>query len=188
MGNREALLEGAKRCLNEKGYMRTTARDIANASGVSLAAIGYHFGSKDALLQAALFEAMEEWGNELRESFAADVATKATPQERFEARWRRMIESFAKHRAFWLMQFEMVGQADHVPELRKLLADGVEASRHGLADLFEAEPELAALYQVLLGGVLMQWLIDPKAAPSAAELTSSLQRLGGDLTARSAEA
>ena len=29
MGNREDLLEGAKRCLLEKGYRATTARDIA---------------------------------------------------------------------------------------------------------------------------------------------------------------
>src|SRR6185437_10410782 len=50
MGNREDLLEGAKRCLLEKGYRATTARDIAAASGVSLAAIGYHFGSKEALM------------------------------------------------------------------------------------------------------------------------------------------
>ena len=33
MGNREALLEGAKRCLLEKGYSRTTARDIADEIG-----------------------------------------------------------------------------------------------------------------------------------------------------------
>ncbi|MGH3910201.1 MAG: TetR/AcrR family transcriptional regulator, partial [Pseudonocardiaceae bacterium] len=65
MGNREALLAGAKQCLYEKGYGRTTARDIAAASGVSLAAIGYHFGSKEALLNAALMQATMEWGEEL---------------------------------------------------------------------------------------------------------------------------
>jgi AcrR family transcriptional regulator len=42
VGNREQLLEAAKRCLYEKGYSRTTARDIATAANVSLAAIGYH--------------------------------------------------------------------------------------------------------------------------------------------------
>src|SRR6516225_8755418 len=61
MGNREALLAGAKRCLIEKGYARTTARDIAAASGVSLAAIGYHFGSKDALMNQAIYEFVGEW-------------------------------------------------------------------------------------------------------------------------------
>ena len=33
MGNREDLLAAAKRCLYEKGYAHTTARDIAAASG-----------------------------------------------------------------------------------------------------------------------------------------------------------
>jgi AcrR family transcriptional regulator len=34
VGNREDLIAGAKRCLLEKGYVRTTVRDIAAASGV----------------------------------------------------------------------------------------------------------------------------------------------------------
>jgi AcrR family transcriptional regulator len=54
MGNREALLSGAKQSLLEKGYDRSTVRDItAAAGGVSMAAIGYHFGSREALLTAA---------------------------------------------------------------------------------------------------------------------------------------
>jgi len=177
MGNREALIDGAKRCLYEKGYTRTTARDIANASGVSLAAIGYHFGSKDNLLQAALFEAMEEWGDDLRRGFAAEIDPHASPAERFEARWHHVIGSFERHRPFWLMQFELVVQADHVPELRKMLADGVEAGRRGLAELFESDPELGTFHQVMLSGVLMHWLIDPATAPTAAELTNSLKKI-----------
>ena len=35
MGHREDLLAGAVRCLREKGYGRTTARDIVAASGAS---------------------------------------------------------------------------------------------------------------------------------------------------------
>ena len=55
MGHREDLLEGAKRCLLEKGYGRTTARDLVQASGTNLASIGYHYGSKDALLRAVSY-------------------------------------------------------------------------------------------------------------------------------------
>ncbi|MGC2657956.1 MAG: helix-turn-helix domain-containing protein, partial [Bryobacteraceae bacterium] len=61
MGNRDALLLAAKSCLLEKGYLRTTARDIASSAGVSLAAIGYHFSSKEALLTEALLLAFEDW-------------------------------------------------------------------------------------------------------------------------------
>ncbi len=70
MSNRDALLLAAKKCLLEKGYNRTTARDIASAAGVSLAAIGYHFASKDALLTEALLLAFGEWDQELQQGSA----------------------------------------------------------------------------------------------------------------------
>ena len=49
MGNREDLFAGARQVILERGVAKATAREIANAAGVSLAAIGYHFGSKDEL-------------------------------------------------------------------------------------------------------------------------------------------
>ena len=87
MGHREALLEGARRCLEEKGYARTTARDLVAASGTNLASIGYHFGSKEALLNAAMIEAIEEWGAELQHALAVDIDPEAAPLERFAATW-----------------------------------------------------------------------------------------------------
>ncbi|MBN1170597.1 MAG: helix-turn-helix transcriptional regulator, partial [Micromonosporaceae bacterium] len=77
MGHREQLLAGAKRCLYERGYARTTARDIVAASGTNLASIGYHFGSKEALLNAAMIDAMTEWGDELERAMTTDPATGA---------------------------------------------------------------------------------------------------------------
>lgn len=63
MGHREDLLEGAKRCLLEKGFLRTTARDIVKESGTNLASIGYHYGSKDALLAQAYVALVETTGH-----------------------------------------------------------------------------------------------------------------------------
>ncbi|WP_218934958.1 TetR/AcrR family transcriptional regulator [Actinomadura citrea] len=40
MGNREDLLGAAVRCIQEKGYAKTTLRDIAGVAGVSMAAVG----------------------------------------------------------------------------------------------------------------------------------------------------
>src|SRR3979411_3406647 len=57
MGNREDLLTGALLCLKEKGWARTTVRDIAAAAGVNHAAIGYHFGSRGGHLMHALSQA-----------------------------------------------------------------------------------------------------------------------------------
>jgi len=105
MGNREDLLAAAKRCLYERGYARTTARDIATAAGTSLAAIGYHFGSKDALLNEARIQAIAEWYDELGRALAASSEPDATPMERFEAIWTRMIEVFGAHRALCVYSF-----------------------------------------------------------------------------------
>ncbi|MGH3898001.1 MAG: TetR family transcriptional regulator [Pseudonocardiaceae bacterium] len=70
------------------GYGRTTARDIAAAAGVSLAAIGYHFGSKETLLNAALMQATMEWGEELERALATETDPEATPMERSRRRGR----------------------------------------------------------------------------------------------------
>src|SRR5215218_1592676 len=98
MGHREDLLAGAKRCLFERGYAHTTARDIVAASGTNLASIGYHFGSKEALLNAAMIGAIEEWGEEMERALTPDTAPAAAPLDRFEETWTRVIGSFATHR------------------------------------------------------------------------------------------
>jgi AcrR family transcriptional regulator len=186
MGNREDLLAGAKRCLIEKGYSRTTARDIATASGVSLAGIGYHFRSKDALMNEVLFEVMREWGDDLAATLAADVKPDTEPLERFEAAWDRVIASFDRLRPLWVTQFELLGQIDHLPDIREELVAGIQEGRQGLAELFEGidpavEPERARLvgtfYQAMLTGFLSQWLIDPGSALSGREVVAALRMI-----------
>src|SRR5215475_9501291 len=110
MGHREQLLEGAKRCLREKGYARTTARDIVAASGTNLASIGYHYGSTEALLQAAMIRAIQEWGEKLERALAANADPKATPIQRFEATWTQIIESLTPNRKLWIATFEATAQ------------------------------------------------------------------------------
>ncbi|MFD1930813.1 MULTISPECIES: TetR/AcrR family transcriptional regulator [Nonomuraea] len=186
--NREDLLAGAKRCLIEKGYTRTTARDIANAAGVSLAAIGYHFGSKETLLNEALFESMKEWGESLEVALTSETDQDATPMERFETVWRRVMDTFEELRPLWVTQFEIVGQIDHLPEIRAHLAAGLQAARLGLAEVFSqidpaAEPErarvLGSFYQAMLSGLLMQWLVDPASAPTARDVADAMSMIAG---------
>jgi AcrR family transcriptional regulator len=195
MGNREDLLAGAKRCLYEKGYAHTTARDIATASGVSLAAIGYHYGSTEALLNAALIQALEDWGNELGRTLAVGHDHDATPMQRFESYWTRVIESFASHRHMLVGSVEALAQIDRAPEVRRVLAEGLRDSRALWALLFQnidaATEEKKALavgsfYQALLSGVIVQWLIDPEHAPSGRDLADTLRTIAADITADNA--
>lgn len=186
MGNREDLLAGARRCLFEKGYTRTTVRDISNAAGgVSMAAIGYHFGSKEALLNAALAEANREWGDELERTLSTVAEPNATALQRFEANWTAVLDSIAAHRGLWSATFDILAQSGLDETTRAQLSAGLDEARRGLARLFEGIDEsdteggyaIGSFYQALLTGLAAQVLIDPDHAPSGSELADALRRI-----------
>jgi AcrR family transcriptional regulator len=192
VGNREDLLAGAKRCLIEKGYARTTARDIAAASGVSLAAIGYHFGSKEALMNQAIYEFVGEWGEEVERALTAEGALDTEPLKRFESIMGRTIESFSgPARGMWAAQLELMGPMEQNEELRTFLAQVQRVAAGGLAELFlgidpaqDPEPARTAgsvLHAVFIG-IIVKWFMDPEQALSAAELTEGMRIIAERMT------
>lgn len=190
MGNREALLEGAMRCLREKGFARTTARDVAQAAKVSLAAIGYHYGTVQALMTAALIEATRQWGDLVERELAAERAiapTDVPPIERFERIWRRIIALFAPHRGLWAAHLEAAAASERSPELAEFFSGSQEEGRVGLAQIFHGNAfarstalEVGAMYQALLFGVMSQMLVDPTRAPTARQLAHAMQAIIAD--------
>jgi len=54
---RQQLLEVAGRLFAERGYARATSKEICELAGANIAAVNYHFGSKDGLYAAVLEEA-----------------------------------------------------------------------------------------------------------------------------------
>ena len=194
MGNREDLLAGALACLKTKGWARTTVRDIAAAAGVNHAAIGYHFGSREALLIEAFTQAMDEWGTETEAAVRAARAAGAGPREQYEAFWRQVIASYAANRWLWLATIEAAVQAEHSPKVRELLADSLRQGRAGLAagllgvaeDALDgpAEQALGSVQLALMSGMLVQWLIDPGRAPTERDITEGLLGLAGHLGGR----
>src|SRR4029077_14745803 len=101
MGHREDLLAGAVRCLREKGYAHTTARDIVAASGTNLASIAYHYASTKALLNTAVLAAMDEFGEEMARAIG-EPDPEPSALERFERFWTRLIDSFQANSQVWL--------------------------------------------------------------------------------------
>jgi len=172
-GNKAALLAAARTCLRDKGYARTTARDISTAAGVSLAAIGYHFGSKEALLDAALVDAVRDWGDTLEAIGAEDHGS--SPAERVRAVWRRVMASAADDRALWAVQLELVAAAARDPERAAAVAAENAHARTALAELFGLPAEHGGLLQMLLLGAVSRLLLDPDDVMGADEL---LERAG----------
>ncbi len=194
MGHREDLLAGAKRCLEEKGWSRTTARDIVAASGANLASIGYHYGSKDALMREALFASMGDWADDVQRSLEADAPAGEGPdaglRERFESRWTRVLELFDKHQAVWRSQLEAILQVQHDPELRAAFGRAQPEGRQGLVGLIHGIDErdvdeetarvMGSFYMTLVSGMVVQMAIDPGIMPSAQDLVEAMRRIVGD--------
>jgi len=182
--SRDQLLEGALLCLQTKGYARTTARDIAAASGANLASIGYHFGSKEGLLNAAVARTCEDWTEAIGK--AAFSSPDASPLERIASSWQAMIGSFEDQRPLLVSFVEAMAQAERSDELRAQMAglyrklrDAVgEMVRNSLADDAEAlgaAPRVVASYLIAVcDGLVLQWLLDPEDTPGADQLITSL--------------
>jgi AcrR family transcriptional regulator len=187
VSNRDALLEGAKVCLRTKGYARTTARDLVAASGANLSSIGYHFGSKEALLAEAFDEVFMEWTAQLNAAARGNPAASAL--ERMGASWHRMLDDLPEHGSLMLAFVESIGPSVRSPELRAKLAEHYSrtrtevaaAVRESLGETSTADPEVVASFLIAIAdGFMVQFLVDPAHLPTGEQLTSAL---GSALTA-----
>lgn len=175
---------GAKKCLAEKGYAHTTARDIVAASGANLAAIGYHFGSKDALLNAAVMESFDEWGD-LVEAAMADMGG-ASPVDRLERFLRGLLEGAPERRDAIVASVQAFAQAEFAPEIRAQLEGTYTGARREIAavilnlgrdEIRDEDLGVGTLALALINGVMLQWLVAPQIVPSASELAAALRAL-----------
>jgi AcrR family transcriptional regulator len=70
---RVALLDAAEACLHKYGYSGLSTRRVADAAGMPLSQIHYHFGSKEALVLALLDYQNRRLLERQRATFAAAV-------------------------------------------------------------------------------------------------------------------
>ena len=187
MGHREQLLAAAKRLLEERGYARITARDLVAASDTNLASIGYHFGSKAALLNAAIESTFEDWAEQLASLVMADPA--ATPIQRGMATWITVLESLPARRPMLQSYVDALAQAQREPALQAQLAAHYRRARARVAQLVAqsladgTQPDdprcqaIAAFVIAVCDGLSVQWLLDPDSVPTGAQMRSGLETI-----------
>ncbi len=165
---RARLLEATRACIATKGLASTTSRDITAEAGANLAAITYHFGSKDRLVGEALLEALRSW---LAPSLAV-LQGEGDPSARTVAAVRLLVETFDAHRdeapAFLQALVEaprmaplQAGVVGLFAELRQLLAAHIGDMR-GRGELGGwVDPEaMSALLIAVATGLVLQVTVD----------------------------
>jgi AcrR family transcriptional regulator len=141
---RQRLLDAARTLLAERGEDALRLRDITEAAEANVAAVNYHFGSKDALCQEAVKQAI---GQLLDDQVAAlqDLPDDASVED-FAAAWARpvvaaMTGAPCEERA--LMRIMARAITDPSPALRDWM----------VAELARVEPDLIAPLRRALPGV-----------------------------------
>jgi AcrR family transcriptional regulator len=76
---RKLILDAAERLFMEQGYEATSTRMVTTAAKVNLAAVNYHFGSKEGLMQAVLRRRLQ-YLNEERLRALDEAEAKAAGQ------------------------------------------------------------------------------------------------------------
>ncbi|MDR8408169.1 TetR family transcriptional regulator [Nonomuraea sp. 3-1Str] len=189
-GYRERLLAAAVSCLRDKGYARTTARDLVAASGTNLASIGYHFGGKDALLNEAIIGCFEQWTDRVEEAiFGAEAGT---PREVLERAMVALVDVFEELRPQLVVCVEGYPAALREGALREKLAGAYARARQAGVDMLRRAGAAGAatpagspvppevLVSVLIAvsdGLMLQWLLDPESTPDARQVVDALAAL-----------
>jgi AcrR family transcriptional regulator len=167
---RQTLLDAARQCVRRDGLSGATSRQITQAAGVNLAAITYHFGSKDDLVAEALFAELER-----RVQPALDMLGAPGPPE---ARLLRVVgalsEEFERSRRDTLVYFEALLLAARDQRYRRNALRLYRSLRARLTDVIAemasggsipgwVDPEaMAGLILAVANGIALQSELDPK--------------------------
>ena len=175
---REALLRATVHVVAREGLRGLTYRAVAEEAGVANTLVAHHFGTRDALLQAAL-----EWAAE--QSIGMSLLEPATGRlEDFAAGLADFVAEDADMQAF---QYELALEGRRRPELRpavqRMYASYIEATRRELMRLGLDEPtdDLARAVFALLDGIVMQQTLfgDAGATSAVVERLRALLRSAG---------
>jgi AcrR family transcriptional regulator len=146
---RAALVDATLACLAERGPTGTTSRAIAGRAGANLAAITYHFGSKEALVAEALLTSVRGW----LEPVLSVLHSDDEPTSRTVRAVAALQSSLADARAALPLHLGALTTAAHNPALR-----------HGLDELLAEVHRLLAgqIAEQVASGYLPPW-VEPDA-------------------------
>src|SRR4030095_11656870 len=163
----EAILQATMRLLATRGIQGTSLDLLAEEVGVAKSSILWHFGSKEELLLRVAERVLDEvarWP-------VQKILALPTFEERAEASWQFFSETLRQNpelrRVMLYLIFESVeGRPELRARLQQLYRSIREMYETGLRSVVPDAAQrrrLAVLTAAALGGIFLQWLLDPEA-------------------------
>lgn len=169
---RENLLDAALTVFSQRGYAKTTLKDIATQAGVTRGAIYWHFGGKMELYGALVNERFTQVNSVLAEVFRDD----STPYDKLRKLLlltMKYVEENEQYRAILeltlfktevieemgeMMKDKKTANNQYIEEYAKIIQKGIELGQFR-SDLDVRAAAIAAVS--LTGGVISLWLTSP---------------------------
>jgi len=140
---RDHILQVAARLFAKNGFDRTTSKAICLAARTNLAAVNYHFGSRDALYVDVLIEAHGQLIDRATIESIADSNTM--PEQKLRALLSQFLTRPANSPAPWGLQVlirELIAPSDHAPQLiRKAILPKIRVMMGIIASVLEISAE-----------------------------------------------
>lgn len=175
--HRERLLEAARVLLRKREYAAITARDLVAASDTNLGSIGYHFGSKDALLDEAIGLALEEWS---QATLNAVLDEGHVGLDTLSRAVQMILEDHGSVRPYYQAFVATLSRCAQSPELKRQLADHYKRQRARLtatvAQVLNSDPDsmltrdATSVVIALVDGLMIQYYVAQEDAPSSIAL------------------
>jgi AcrR family transcriptional regulator len=171
---RQALLAAAVHVVGTRGLRHLTYRSVAQEAGVAHGLVAHHFGTRDALLQAALeFSLANSVGSISAEPGSGDL----------DALFAGVVEMVRANPDDQAFQYELILEARRRPELRPQVEQVYVTYRRALrAELeaagIDADDALVHLVFAAVDGLVFQQvcLDEPAATPPSLERLRALLR------------
>lgn len=170
-----ALVRAVPYVVARSGFRGLTHREVAREAGVTYGLVGYHFGSREALIDEAALAATKD-------VIAGSELVPASGQlEDFVSAMSRLVSEHSAAQAF---QYELVFEARRVPALLKHVRDlyrqYFEAVSEALSQFgIAADSATARVVFAALDGIVLQQLIfdQPKATDEAVAKLREILRI-----------
>lgn len=146
------ILDVAGRVFAERGYAEATSKEICLRAGVNVAAVNYHFGSRDALYEAVLVEAHRQLVS------LEDLTTLTEGARKPAMKLHAVLSHLAREAAalgqapwgFRVILREVMAPSPHVPALvRKAIAPKAQLLRETLSAIMGLPPDHCAVQRAL---------------------------------------
>ena len=172
---RAKLLQSALELFAARGYAATPVDAIAQAAGVSVGLLYYHFKSKPAVLQSIFEQSLAD----VHATFAA-ADHEPDPRDRLPALLRSAATIVPRHRHFWTVWYGLRMQREVLinlgPAVVEFTAAIVRTLEGFLCDIEWPEPDIEArLLFAQIDGMCQHYVLDPDRYP----LDRMIERLIG---------